>query len=362
LWAGPKLIPGIPPQCFAGRKRRGTAVAAPVALLLLATFPACSRSKNPRPENSDASTRAEASATSPAAPGPVQTEFRNVDFHVGSGVVLHIRRLRGELVPTHEDVPPTFDDRSSFFFKMTSGLVDMAPDDLARLMNHYVFAYPGAPLRNIKITISGEQVRPEGTLRKGIGIPFQIEGSISATPDGLVRLHSTRIKSAHLPVKGLMDLLGVKLAGMVNLNEARGVRVAGDDIFLNPKRMIPPPRIEGKVSAARIENGELVLVFGTGAGDASDAADSLPLPDPEARNYMYFRGGTLRFGKLTMVDSDLEIVDMDSSDPFDFDFDEYKRQLVAGYSKSTATGGLITFMPDLHRLSRTNTRPTRRGP
>jgi len=336
------------------------AVAAPVALLLLATFPACSRSKIARPQNSDAPTRAEVSATSPAMPAPVQAEFRNVDFHVVSGVVLHIRRLRGELAPTHEDMPPTFDDRSSFFFKMTSGLVDMAPDDLARLMNQYVFAYPGAPLRNIRISISGDQVKQEGTLRKGI--PFQVEGSISATPDGLVRLHCVRIKSAHLPVKGLMDLLGVKLAGVVNLNDARGVRVAGDDIFLSPNGMIPPPRIEGKVSAARIENGELVLVFGTGAGEDSAAADSLRLPDPEARNYMYFRGGTLRFGKLTMVDSDLEIVDLDPSDPFDFDFDEYKRQLVAGYSKSTATGGLITFMPDLQGLRRTDTRLPRRGP
>jgi hypothetical protein len=33
---------------------------------------------------------------------------------------------------------------------------------------------------------------------------------------------------------------------------------------------------------------------------------------------MFYRGKILRFGKLTMVDSDLQIVDDDPSDPFDF--------------------------------------------
>ncbi|HEV2378866.1 MAG TPA: hypothetical protein VG206_03610, partial [Terriglobia bacterium] len=236
-------------------------------LLFLAALFACSRNRNSGPHQSSAVAQPELPATATAgeraAPGPVQTEFRNVDFHVGSSVVLHIRRLRGELARTRADVPPTFDDEKSFSFKMSSGLVALAPGDLAGLMNQYVFNYPDAPLRDLNITIAGDRLKLEGTLRKGVGIPFQMEGLISATPDGLARLHSTGIKSAHLPVKGLMDLFGVKLEGLVNLHESQGMRIEGDDIFLNPNYMMPPPRIEGKVSAARIENGEVVLVFGT---------------------------------------------------------------------------------------------------
>jgi hypothetical protein len=337
----------------AGKLRRTPVLARWTALLLLIPPWGC-RSTNSSPKSSPASQAELPAAASPLPPGPVETEFRNVDFHAGPGVVLHIRRLRGELVSTRPGTPPTFDDRNSFLFRVSSGLVALAPGDLAGLMNAYTFAYPGAPLRNIRITISGDRLKPEGILRKGVGIPFQIEGVLSATPDGLVRLHSTGIKSAHLPVRGLMNLLGVKLSGLVNLNPSRGVRVEGDDIFLDPSRMLPPPRLEGKVTAAKIENEEVVLVFGDGPGGASGALEPLPLPDPGARNFMYFRGGTLRFGKLTMVDSDLEIVDMDPSDPLDFDFAEYNRQLVAGYSKSTAAHGLIVFMPDLHRLGRAN--------
>lgn len=320
-------------------------------MLLVASsgFWGCSRKGKPAPERS--STAQEGPSQGAPTQGEVEIEFGNVDFHVAPGVVIHIRRLRGELVPTRPNASADFDDRTSFLFRMSSGIVAMEPRDLAELMNQYTFAYPGAPLRKIRMTISDGRLRQDGTLRKGIGIPFHIEGVLSATPDGLVRLHSDKIRSAHLPVKGLMDLFGVKLAHMVNLNGTRGVRMEGDDIFLDPSRMIPPPRIEGKVSAARIENGEVVLVFGTESAEESAHSRSLPLPDPRARNYMYFRGSTLRFGKLTMVDADLEIVDMDPSDPFDFDLAQYQRQLVAGYSKSTAAGGLITFMPDLHRLT-----------
>jgi hypothetical protein len=65
---------------------------------------------------------------------------------------------------------------------------------------------------------------------------------------------------------------------------------------------------------------------------------------------MYYRGGTLRFGKLTMADTDLLLVDADQKDPFDFSPERYNDQLVAGYSKNTRAHGLIVYMPDLNDL------------
>ena len=41
-------------------------------------------------------------------------------------------------------------------------------------------------------------------------------------------------------------------------------------------------------------------------------------PPPMAKNYIYWRGGSLSFGKLTMTATDLELVDMDPKDAFDF--------------------------------------------
>ena len=67
---------------------------------------------------------------------------------------------------------------------------------------------------------------------------------------------------------------------------------------------------------------------------------------------MAFKGGTVRFGKLTMTDTDLELVDSQPADPFDFSIDRYMQQLVAGYSKMTPKGGLCAHVPGLDKIQK----------
>ena len=73
-------------------------------------------------------------------------------------------------------------------------------------------------------------------------------------------------------------------------------------------------------------------------------------PDSTHPNFVYFRGGRLRFGKLEMIDADLHIVDGDQSDPFDLYLAKYNRQLVAGTSRNLETYGLRVTMPDFEDL------------
>ena len=67
---------------------------------------------------------------------------------------------------------------------------------------------------------------------------------------------------------------------------------------------------------------------------------------------MAYRGNELRFGKLTMHDTDMVLLDMDPQDPFDFFLDHYNDQLVAGYSKTTPSFGLRVYMRDYNKLKR----------
>ena len=67
-------------------------------------------------------------------------------------------------------------------------------------------------------------------------------------------------------------------------------------------------------------------------------------------NYMAYRGAQLRFGKLTMSDTDMILIDMDPKDPFDFYLDHYRDQLAAGYTKITPEFGLRVFMRDFNKL------------
>ena len=72
---------------------------------------------------------------------------------------------------------------------------------------------------------------------------------------------------------------------------------------------------------------------------------------------MAYRGGVLKFGRLTMTDTDMRLVDADPSDPFDFSPDHYKDHLVSGYSKTTASGGLVVYMPDFSKISKKSLTP-----
>ncbi len=59
-------------------------------------------------------------------------------------------------------------------------------------------------------------------------------------------------------------------------------------------------------------------------------------------------------GRITSVrieGDDIKLIDADPRDPFDFFPDHYNDQLVAGYSKTKATGGLQVYMPDYDKLA-----------
>jgi hypothetical protein len=75
---------------------------------------------------------------------------------------------------------------------------------------------------------------------------------------------------------------------------------------------------------------------------------------------MAYRGAQLRFGKLTMSDTDLTILDMDPHDPLDFYLDHYRDQLVAGYTKTTPSFGLRSYFRDYAKLSPQKAAPDRR--
>jgi hypothetical protein len=234
--------------------------------------------------------------------------------------------------------------------------VSLTADSLTNLMNNYVFAGPDAPLKKLKIEIEGNELKQSGVLVKAVPVPFHLRAAISATPDGKIRVHPTSMKAAGFLSKRVLDFFGLELERIVKVNPATGVTVDGDDLLLDPERLLPPPRIKGRLTRTWIENGRVVQQFG--------APVKRPLTPPNGRfsNYMYFRGGTLRFGKLTMVDTDMVLVDADQKDPFDFSPEEYNDQLVAGYSKNTRSHGLVVYMPDLSDLSRRSARATAEGP
>ncbi len=278
----------------------------------------------------------------------VQLEMKNVRLHVDDGIVLDIARLRG-VMTSRTGAAPVFDDQRSYTLHLRSGEIAMDMASLQTLLNRHVFAYKGSPLKNLSVDVSGSRLKLKGKLRKGVDVPFSTTASVSATADGRMRLHTESLKALGIPAKGLLDLFGLELDDVMAIRERRGVDVQDNDIIISAGEVLPPPRIVGRVTRVAVRGNTLVQTF----EDASHGRPArLVLPSPSARNYIYFGGGDITFGKLTMHGADLQLIDADPRDPFDFHVARYNAQLVAGYSKNTPEKGLKTFMPDFEDLRR----------
>lgn len=279
---------------------------------------------------------------SPDSATAVQGEMRNVDFHIDDGIVMHIDRLRGALLPARPNAPPLLDDKQSFTLSIHTARIGIDTASLSKLLNRHVFGYPNSPLKDLRVTTDGDQLIQHGKMR---GMPFRIRATISLTPAGQIRLLPTAVKVLGVKVGGLMRVFGIHLKSLITLRPGYGARIDEDDFILDPTGILPAPHLQGRLTAITVEPGRIVQTFG-----GADSVGPLQAPDSANSNYMYFQGGTLHFGKLTMVSTDLQILDDDPSNPFDFSLDRYNDQLVAGYSKNTVNHGLVVHMPDYRTI------------
>ena len=273
-----------------------------------------------------------------------QVSMRDVNFYVIPNAALRIRKLRGT-VRSVKGGPIVFDDKNSFVIHLTYAEIGLNGNDITTLMNKYIFAYPGAPLKRLKVHTSGSRLVQTGVMHKILDIPFEITADVSVTPEGLIRLHPVKTKILGVDGNSLMKAFGLTLQKILDLSKAKGVTVKGNDLFLDPTLILPPPVIEGHATAIRTDGDELLQTFGTVA-----EATPLPPPDTAASAYMFYRGGTLHFGKLLMLDAEMQIVDLRPTGWFNFDLDKYKDQLVAGYERTLPSLGLEVYMLGLEKL------------
>jgi hypothetical protein len=273
---------------------------------------------------------------------PIQVVMKNVNYHYTGPIAVHVVQLQGYLTPTKAGSVVVFDDYNSFVMHMTSAEIAISCDSLARVLNENVFSAANAPIKGVTIENKNNQFDIQGTLHQKGDVSFEAIGTLSVDADGRIRLHAEHVKTAHLPVKGMLDLLGIDLAKLINTNKVQGVTMEKDDVVLDPEKIFPPPRIQGKLTAVRLQGSEIVQIYGS--QQASNFAARQP------GNFMAYREGNMRFDRLMMNDTDLILSDMDVRDPLDFYMEHSKEQIVAGYIKATPEFGLRIYIRDYNRL------------
>jgi hypothetical protein len=258
-----------------------------------------------------------------------------------------VHALDGEFVSHKAGEPPVFDDPNSYTLRIKTADLAMDPVSLTNLIQQSLKAHP-SPLRDVRVTIVNGDLVAKGTMEKGVAVPFSMTAAVSVGPDGSMRLHAKKLKAVGVPVKGLLDLTGLQMDTLLKMPAGSGMRAEGDDLLMDTAAILPPPRMEGKLQSVAIQGARVTMRM---AGPGAPSGRPATLPLPSARNYLYFYGGSIRFGKLTMSDADMQLIDADPRNPFDFFPAHYDKQLIAGYSRNTPRKGLQVFMPDYSRVS-----------
>ncbi len=297
----------------------------------------------PSPSSSAAEPETGTHVDPPRRSPTVAIAMRQVELRSAEQIVLRVATLQGEMI-ARGNQPPMLDDQRSFVLNVSTADLSIDMASLSHLLNDVVFAYENSPLSKVRVEAAGGgRMQLKATLHKGVPIPVSMEATPSATDDGRLRLHIESMKAAGVPAKGLLKVFGLRADDLVDLHRRRGIEMAGNDVVLTPGEIVPPPEIRGRLARAAMQGNRLSLRYAPADGRTPAA---LQPPDPRAAHYIYFSGGTIRFGKLIMVGADLQLIDADPRDPFDFFPARYDRQLVAGYSKNTPEKGLKTYMPD----------------
>lgn len=287
----------------------------------------------------------------PAQPaGTSYSVLKNVFLRVDPEIGVSVSHLEGRLEPKRPGDPVIFDDTRSFVFNIYQGQLTINAANITRLKNKFTFNYPESPLKDIEITFSQGRISMKGKMKQVIWVPFEMEGTIQPSHEGTLIMVPDSIRVAGIPAKGLMDAVGLQTSKLLKLAGDRGVQLQGNNILLDCTKLFPPPQIQGKIVAVDVQPTGLTLFF-----DSPQRVPRRMLPDLNARNYMHVYGGNLLIMNELQRGAELQMVDMNPSDPFDFYLGEYKRHLKAGYVKvMNDQGSLITLMPDYTKISTTN--------
>ncbi len=278
--------------------------------------------------------------TRASATAPTAIYAHNLMLRKGStGFRVYVRWLRGQMARTSRNVNPSFDEPESFFIDVKNGVIHTNVGDLANFLNEGI---TDSPLKNIRLSGDGDQLKLNGTLHKVIPMPIEVIATLGVAPDNRIQVHVTKINVLKIPFKKLLGGFNVTVASLFRATNLSGVEVKDNDIFLDSGKAVPPPHIRGQLTSVRIINPDFQQIYGNAQEDVTRVE--------QWRNYLQLRGGTIDFGKLTMRQVDLMMVDLSNNAWFDLDLSNYQDQLVNGYTRMTPQAGLQIFMPSLDQI------------
>jgi hypothetical protein len=285
-----------------------------------------------------------------AAPAePIRVSMRNVVLHPYDDVAAAVGALQGTVLPERPGTPVSMNDVTSYRIAVDYETMRLSAEALTRLMNQHILPRAHTPITHVEVSFKENAIGMSGTLVKlGLPVPFTATATVSATPNGELRVHVTDMQAAGFIPKGLTDALGLELSVLAQPRNRAMFRIKGDDLLVPVASMFPPPRFTGWLSAVSVSPAGLDATIGHPA--------PLTTPPVKARSFIYFKGGTLRFAKLAMRDTDMVVLPS-AGETLAFSPAHYYAQLEAGRTEALPGFALAAYVKSYETLVPTAAKP-----
>jgi hypothetical protein len=285
--------------------------------------------------------------------GSMRIWAHNVSLYFDDDVVLRLKGFVADLQVLDPTTPFIPELKDSYVINIREGQIRLSAASLEALMGRYMLPAAGSPLKDARLSISGERMILRAKVRKfGLDVPITMESEVSVGPEGMIELLPQRLAVSEVGIGGVIRLFNLDLDRLLELPPDAPLRVSGNQITIDPAGIFPSPKASGRPTAVRIERGELVLAY-----TSPSPAEGAPLLDPHAPNYMVCMGHDLLVGKMMMHDAHFQIVNQDPASHLDFSLDHYRSQLAAGSSSLHAGDQLLVRLPNLKPATRGGTGP-----
>lgn len=271
------------------------------------------------------------------------------NFRFVRDIGFYVPRLVVALRANDPTAPVVFDDPLSFSITPLKGTAVLDSTQLNALFNEHVFNFPGATVKDLKITTSPGVLTLAGKMMRTKWVPFQMKGPLKLAEGHLLTYTPTEVIVDGVDATKVLAVANATLDELLKV-KAVGAELIGSTIHLDTMLLFPPPKLNLNIKAVRLESIGLVLEFDQGN------APAFPEPLIPTKSYMIAKGGDVKFMRAMPVDVGLQIVSTEPDTTLDFNLYRYREQIANGFLKLTPDGQIMAHMLNYTRLPHTQAR------
>lgn len=306
---------------------------------------------HPVAEAADNETQAKATgAASAGGAGRAYLDLNNVRFFWSKDLFVETDALSLVAIPIPPNTVVDFDNVNGYRLELLNGEAELALPTLQFILNEVVFSYSGSPLRNLKIAASrevggsaGRKLVIQGELSFVFWLGFEMIADLKLDEEkNVLYIDSEGVTALGMPFAGdLLSSIGLDLEALVPVPKDSPLQLTGNRMIVDPYRLFPAPSFRGNLAQIALEPDHLRMRF----ADSRRIAFP-PLPEADSKSGLYIYQGAVKFGKLRMIDTRLQMVDMDQTNRFDFFAKDYHQQLIRSDIRIALDHQVIAQVPD----------------